>query len=118
MILTTWDEIALLTDFPESTRPTQPLIEKPTSTVKAPVSRPLAPRHAGTALPVPTRTIRSRSAAQKVWRRKKILRHLARQHLRAARTFGYPARRRLWGGLGPTYLGPLLLSLLVGTPRS
>src|SRR2546430_6482623 len=30
IILPTLDELALLTDFPESTRPTQPLIEKPT----------------------------------------------------------------------------------------
>ncbi len=118
IILPTLDELALLTDFPESTRPTQPLIEKPTSIVKAPVSRPLAPRNAGATLPVPARTIRSRSAAQKVWRRKKILRHLSRKHLRAARATEYRASRRLWSGIGTIFLALLLTLLSVGTAGS
>src|SRR5947209_1549234 len=118
IILPTLDELALLADFPEITQRTQPLIEKPipASTVKAPGAGPLVPRSAGALLPA--RTYRSRPAAQKVWRRRKILRHLSRKHIRAARASEYRASRRLWTGIGTIFLILLLIFLSAATAGS
>ena len=66
---------------------------------------------------LPARTYRPRSA-KKAWRRKKILRHLARKHIRAARASEYRSLRKLWTMMGTIFLVLLLVFLSVGTAGS
>ena len=95
---------------------TQPLHEKPipvTRVAAPPASFPVIGRNVATLLP--TRPKSPKTAAEKEWQRRKVLRHLSRKHLRAARASEYRTRRHLWTTIGIIALVLLLLFLSVGS---
>jgi len=95
---------------------TQPLKETPIPIpAEAPLAGPLTVRNSGILLP--PLTYRPRSA-KKAWRRKKVLRHIARKHMRAARVSEYRTHRRLWTMMGTIFLVLLLVFLSLGTAGS
>jgi len=95
---------------------TQPLHEKPipvTRVATPPASLPVIGRNVDALLP--TRPKPPKTAAEKEWRRRKVLRHLSRKHLRAARASEYRTRRHLWTTIGIIALVLLLVFLSVGS---
>ena len=95
---------------------TQPLHEKPipvTRVAAPPASFPVIERNVATLLP--TRPKPPKTAAEKEWQRRKVLRHLSRRHLRAARASEYRTRRHIWTTIGIIALVLLLLFLSVGS---
>ena len=74
---------------------------------------PIIGRNVATLLP--TRPKPPEIATEKRWGRRKVLRHLSRKHLRAARASEYRARRSLWTTIGIIALVLFLLFLSVGS---
>ena len=117
-----WPEEDERTSLAISAASTQPLNEKfiPSSPSVAPLAAPLAldpvaPRGIGPLLPPITYRPRS---SEKAWRRKKVLRHIARKHMRAARATEYHTRRRLWTTISTVFMVFLLIFLSLGTAGS
>ena len=68
---------------------------------------------------LPQKTYRPlRPAAEKIRKRKKVLRHLSRKHMRVARADEYRARRRLWTTIGSVIFSLLIIFLSLGTAGS
>ena len=93
--------------------PTAPLPPPPTPATRltGTRNRAIAPVH-------PPATLTPRQHAVKVRRRRKVLRHLSRKHLRKARATEYRARRNLWLTIGSTILSILIILLSLGTAGS
>jgi membrane peptidoglycan carboxypeptidase len=113
------DETASVTQpQPDDDEITQPLQEKPIPVAK--VAAPLVnfPVMGNIGALLPPRLYRPRTPAEKVRRRRRVLRLLSRKHLRAARAADHRARRNVWIAISTTLLVLLLLFLSLGTAGS
>ncbi len=106
--------------FVVPTRPRVDVLVSPSPPLLPPLSRgisiPTGPgRMPETGIAPPRKARPSQAEAEKLRKRRKVLRHLARKHMRKARAMEYRARRRMWLSIASTILSLLLIFLSLAT---